>query len=239
MRAVSTRDGRERDVNRCPSCSVVRVAQCRPAMAVLGIRLRGCRPSSRMRCGRRTTAGSRPMPLAASRLRTRMGPVSAPPAEVSRLPPGPWTVAARSGVSPADSVKGCRRLFSMHGCATLTGASSFSRMLLSGGGIAESPIPLAFLERREVAAVAARSSSVAAGGGRGCLGGASGSLCGSSGVLSSRQSAEWAWSTVHADPCNQHAERPARPPEARPGRPGRCRPAGDDLRVSKCDNGLG
>ena len=210
MRAVSTRDGRERDVNRCPSCSVVRVAQCRPAMAVLGIRLRGCRPSSRMRCGRRTTAGSRPMPLAASRLRTRMGPVSAPPAEVSRLPPGPWTVGARSGVSPADSLKGYRRLFSMHGCATLTGASSFGRTPLGGGGIAESPIPLAFLERRQVAAVAARSSSVAPGGGRGCLGGACGSLFEVPPVLSSRQSGEWAWSTVHAHGSMQPTRRASR-----------------------------
>ena len=52
--------------------------QCRLAPVVLGTRLRGCRPSSRMRCGGRTT-GSRPMPLAASRLRTRMGPAPAPP----------------------------------------------------------------------------------------------------------------------------------------------------------------
>ena len=205
-------------VNSCPICSVVRVAQCRPAMAVLGIRLRGCRPSSRMRCGRRTTAGL--APCLSRQAACALAP--APPAEVSRLPPGPWTVGARSGVSPADSLKGYRRLFSMHGCATLTGASSFGRTPLGGGGIAESPIPLAFLERRQVAAVAARSSSVAPGGGRGCLGGACGSLFEVPPVLSSRQSGEWAWSTVHAHGSMQPTRRASR--STARGSPGAARP---------------
>ena len=67
--------------------------QCRPAPVVRGTRLRRCQPSSRTSRGRQTT-GSRPMPLAASRLRTRMGPSPAPPPEASRLPLGPWTVGA-------------------------------------------------------------------------------------------------------------------------------------------------
>ena len=64
--------------------------QCRLTPVGLGTRLRGRRSSSRMSRDRRTT-GSRPMPLAASCLRTRTGPATGQP---GGSPLGSWTAGA-------------------------------------------------------------------------------------------------------------------------------------------------
>lgn len=79
------------------------------------------------------------MPLAVSRLCTRMGPSTSPTTGSLAASSRAWDRRGIrcSGVGPANSLKDYRELFSIRGCAALTGARSSRRPRAHRANLAE------------------------------------------------------------------------------------------------------